>query len=132
MSSLILRAFALVLTFALWSGTIMAQGLPVQTSSQSAVTVKVTPLNLSEAGWDFQVVFDTHTQELNDDLLKRAVLIANGSRVSPTAWKGDAPGGHHREGVLSFDPLTPRPGAFELQIDRPGEAKPRSFKWTLK
>jgi hypothetical protein len=70
---------------------------------------------------------------LSDDLVKSSVLLdARGARHAPIAWEGAPPGGHHREGVLRFKALGPAPGAFELQIRRPGESAARVFRWTLK
>jgi len=95
------------------------------------VTVSVTPHELAnDKPWAFELVFTTHTQPLGDDLMKSAALVdASGARHAPLAWRGDGPGGHHRKGVLVFAPLVPRPAAIELQVQRAGEAAPRSFKW---
>lgn len=133
MYSLILRTFVLLIALALVGGLHAAQVLPPQTSEQSAVTVKVTPRNLQGDYWEFEVVFDTHSQELADDLLKTAVLVtADGTQIAPAQWRGDPPGGHHRKGVLRFKALKPPPGTVHLRVSRPGEPKPRSFKWSLK
>lgn len=133
MSGLTLRHVVLIASIAFWSGNLSAQALPPQTSNQSAVTVKVTPRALQGAAWEFDVVFDTHSQELNDDLLKNAVLVAaDGTRVPPVAWQGDPPSGHHRIGVLRFNALNPAPSTVVLLINRAGEPKPRSFQWKLK
>ncbi len=102
------------------------------TTNEAAVTVKVTPRVLEGATWEFDVAFDTHSQELRDDLLKTAVLIApDGSQVAPIEWRGAAPGGHHRAGVLRFQAMAPAPAILVLRISRPGEPKPRSFQWKL-
>jgi hypothetical protein len=101
------------------------------TTSAAAVTVKVTPRPFG-ATWDFDVVFDTHSQDLTDDLLKTAVLLGpDGSELRPIEWKGAAPGGHHRTGVLRFAAPNPAPTAVVLRITRPGEPKPRVFQWKL-
>jgi hypothetical protein len=120
--------------------TLLAAGafaaeLGVQRSSTSGVTVAVTPqgLDASAKSWDFKVVLDTHSGELNDDLVKTSTLIDDkGGRHVPLKWEGAGPGGHHREGTLKFNAISPPPAAIELQIQRPGEAKPRSFRWQLK
>lgn len=107
----------------------------VQRSSTGGVTVAVTPQNLtpSAKSWDFKVVLDTHSGELNDDLVKTATLLdGKGGRHVPVKWEGAGPGGHHREGTLKFSPVNPTPTAIELSITRPGEATPRSFRWQLK
>lgn len=113
-------------------GAAPAAWAPV-TTNEAAVAVKVTPRVLQGAVWDFDVVFDTHSQELKDDLLKTAVLVgADGSEVAPLEWKGAGPGGHHRAGVLRFNALEPAPATVVLRITRPGEAKPRVFQWKLR
>ena len=103
-----------------------------QKNSANGVTVIVTPDVGNASSWSFKVVLDTHSQDLNDDLLKSAALLgSDGKRHAPVAWEGAAPGGHHREGVLRFAALTPRPPAIELEIRRPNEATPRLFRWLL-
>ena len=114
---------------------LFAAELAGQRSSSGGVTVAVTPQNLavSAKSWDFKVVLDTHSGELNDDLVKAATLIDDKSgRHVPGKWEGAGPGGHHREGTLRFNAIAPRPESVELQILRPGESKPRSFRWQLK
>jgi len=111
-----------------------ARELEQITSSAAGVTVKVTPKSVAPgvAAWEFGVVLDTHSQALDDDLVMSAVLVdSRGVRHAPLAWEGAAPGGHHREGLLRFKPLSPFPAAFELLISRPGEAEPRVFRWAL-
>lgn len=101
---------------------------PVTTSAAS-VTVKVTPRAFG-ATWDFDVVLDTHSQDLADDLLKTVVLVGpDGSELRPIEWKGSAPGGHHRKGVLRFMAPSPAPSAVVLRMARLGEPKPRQFEW---
>jgi len=111
-----------------------AAELSAQKSTERGVTVAVTPQNLSRtaANWDFKIVLDTHSGELSDDLTKTAVLVdGGGKRYKPAAWEGAGPGGHHREGVLRFKPIAPRPESVELQITRGGETAPRIFRWKL-
>lgn len=133
MPGLILRTFAFLTALAFCSGASATQGFATQTSNQFAVTVKVTPRSLQGAVWEFDVVFDTHSQELKDDLLRTAVLLsADGTPVSPISWQGDPPGGHHRAGVLRFNALNPTPSPVVLRISRPGEPNPRSFQWVPK
>ena len=127
------RTLALFAILAFTGGVLAAGKLAPQTSGQSGVTVKVTPRSLAGAEWEFEVVFDTHTQELKDDPLKTAVLVADGGKPSsPTGWQGDGPGGHHRKGVLRFKPTTASPASVELRLQRPAEAAPRVFRWQLR
>lgn len=111
----------------------LAAELGTQKSSERGVTVIVTPQSLSAdaKSWDFKVVLDTHSQDLKDDLLKTSALVAGSTTLAPLAWDGAPPGGHHREGTLRFAPVKPLPQSVELQMRRPGEAAPRSFRWNL-
>lgn len=121
---------ALLLSACLLAPALAATPLPPQVSNAAAVTVKVTPRDISGAAWDFELVFDTHVGELDDDLLKTAVLLAgDGSEVAPTEWRGPPPGGHHRSGVLRFPAVRPAPDPLVLRIRRSGEAQPRIFRW---
>lgn len=103
---------------------------PVATSA-GGVTVRASPGALSGDVWEFQIVFDTHSQGLRDDMAKSASLLAGGVASAPMEWRGDAPGGHHRKGVLRFKAPASRPAAIELRLARPGEAEPRVFRWKL-
>jgi len=88
---------------------------------------------VAASAWEFEVVFDTHSQELKDDLLKAAVLVADGGApFSPAGWQGDGPGGHHRKGVLRFKPPAASPASVELRLQRPAESAPRVFRWQLR
>ncbi len=112
-----------------------AADLASQSSASGGVTIAVKPVEVSAgaAAWSFQVTLTTHSQELSDDLARAAYIVDGaGKKVSPTVWEGDAPGGHHRKGVLRFKALAPPPEAIELQIQRPGESSPRKFSWKLK
>ena len=55
-----------------------------------------------------------------------------GKKYSAVGSEGDAPGGHHRKGVLRFKALSPQSDSIELRIQCPGEATPRTFGWQLK
>ena len=123
MFDLSLRGCVLLIALTLTAAGLHGAQLPPQTSEQSAVTVKVTPQNLQGDYWEFEVVFDTHSQELADDMMKGAVLVtADGTQISPAQWRGDPPGSHHRKGVLRFNALKPPPDTIHLRISRPGEA----------
>jgi hypothetical protein len=115
-------------------GNAAEAGLVPQTRNEHGVKVTVTPQELSPAAktWDFEVTLETHTQDLSDDLTKSALLIADGTKHMPLNWKGAAPGGHHRKGLLRFMAIVPQPRSVELQIRLAGDASPRSFTWSLK
>ena len=133
MFNLIFRSLILIAGLALGSAASLAADPAAQTSDQNGVKVNVTPRSFESPVWEFEVVFDTHVQEIKDDLSKNAVLVVeDGSSVASLAWVGDPPGGHHRKGVLRFKAIKPTPAFLELRISRSGEPAPRSFKWKTK
>lgn len=100
---------------------------------QALVTVTVTPVDISSRSkeWRFDVVMDTHSVELDQDMTKIAILIdEQGKEYQPLAWEGPT-GGHHREGVLTFARITPTPKSIELKITNIGGVPSRSFAWNL-
>ena len=111
-----------------------AAELAPQISNEREIKVTATLQHIpSEAKTlDFEVVLETHTKALNDDLAKSSVLVADGKQYLPLGWKGAPPGGHHRKGVLRFKAIAPPPASVELQIRLAGDPSPRSFKWLLK
>lgn len=126
-------AFLLALVLPLFAALASAADLSPQTSSVAGVTLKATPRSLSGTVWEFDLTFDTHTQNLGDDVAKSASLVADGDKTySPVEWQGDPPGGHHRKGLLRLDPVSPMPKVIELRVQRPGEPAPRVFRWTLR
>ena len=102
-----------------------------QKSVAQGVTVAVTPGTLDEDAsiWDFAVAFDSQHKRLDDEIMDSAVLVGDGRRVKPLAWEGESAGGRHRAGVLKFIAIKPRPKELQLQVQRPGEAKPRVFRF---
>jgi hypothetical protein len=130
---MIVRRFALAAVLAFSAAAFAAGDLASRTSSQAGVAVKVTPRKVSGPQWEFSVVLDTHSQELTDDLMKSAVLaVDGGAPLSPAAWKGDGPGGHHRKAVVSFKAPAGSPASVELRLQRQGEPAPRVFRWQLR
>ncbi len=109
-------------------------GYAPQISDKQSIKITVAPQNIpkAERNWDFEVVMESHTQALSDDLTKSSVLIADGKQYLPLAWEGAPPGSHHRKGLLRFKAIAPPPPSMELQIRLTGDAAPRSFKWLLK
>lgn len=109
--------------------------LDSQSNESAGVTITIKPGDVSATAktWSFQVSLNTHKGDLGDDLLRSAYIMnrADKTKLIPTGWQGDAPGGHHRKGVLSFKALTPMPKAIELRIERVGEKAPRLFRWDL-
>lgn len=129
-----MQAVSMLLATLIFVPAGVAAELAEQKVSAGGVTVAVMPLNVDADAktWEFKVVMDTHSADLNDDLMKSVVLVdGTGQRNAPISFDGAVPGGHHREGVLRFKPISPRPQSIQLQITRSGEAAPRVFRWAL-
>ena len=98
---------------------------------QENVSIEVTPLDLSPglAEWKFNISMNTHSVDLNQDLMYAAVLIDDKAEVyKPLKWEGAAPGGHHRNGVLTFKAINQAPRSIVLKISNVGSVE-RSFTW---
>lgn len=111
-----------------------APALAAQSSDDAGVRVVVTPMALGPGVtiWEFEVVMDTHSKPLDEDLAQSAVLVDEaGNRYRPVAWQGDPPGGHHRTGILQFSAPADMPKTVELHIDGVGGAGTRTFRWLL-
>lgn len=108
-------------------------GLETKESNEGPVTVAVTPQSLgTSATWDFAISLNTHSEELSQDLVAVSELVDDqGNSYKPLSWEGAPPGGHHREGVLNFEPILPKPKFVEIKIKNVGGIKERSFKWIL-
>ena len=102
-----------------------------QKSVAQGVTVAVTPGTLDPRAsvWDFAVAFEGRGRKLDDEVMENFVLVGDGHRIKPLAWEGEKPAMGHRAGVLKFVAIRPRPRELELQLVRPGEARPRVFRF---
>ena len=99
-----------------------------KTDDQASVNVVVTPLDLSQQSseWKFDIGMNTHSVELDQDMTKSAVLVDDqGKEYVPIKWDGPV-GGHHKEGTLSFAPITPYPKHLTMKIKGVGGVD-RSF-----
>lgn len=104
-----------------------------KTDTQGPVTVEVTPrISPVDRQWKFEVVLDTHSVELDQNPLQVVVLVDDqGNASKPITWSGPGPGGHHREGILIFEAVTPMPKYIEMKIIDVGNIAERSFKWNI-
>ena len=112
-----------------------SQKWETKTDDQAGVTIVVTPLDLApeSSEWKFDIGINTHSVELDQDMTKIVVLTDDqGKEYKPVAWDGAAPGGHHREGVLTFKAISPMPHSVELTIKNIGGIPERSLQWDLK
>lgn len=110
----------------------LQKNFELQTSSEGAVIVTVLPKTVSESGWEFEITLDTHSGALDEDMVAVAVLVDDaGKEYAPLAWEGDSPGGHHREGILKFEALAPKPETIKLVIRGVGGISERVFIWQV-
>src|SRR3989338_8375309 len=112
-----------------------SQKWETKTDDQADITVVVTPLDLApeSSEWKFDIGINTHSVELDQDMTKIVVLTDDqGKEYKPVAWDGAAPGGHHREGVLTFKAISPMSRSVELTIKNIGGIPERSLQWDLK
>ena len=65
------------------------------------------------------------------DITARTLRDPQGRTHAALRWDGDAPGGHHRKGVLRFQPLRPAPPAVTLEMRGGGEVSERTFTWPV-
>jgi hypothetical protein len=124
--------FAAVLAVLISVGVAAWPSVTQKTVAQG-VTVAVTAGNLAEDSrmWDFAVSFHGQGKRMDDEVMENFVLVGDGLRIKPLAWEGDAARMTHRAGVLKFIAIQPRPKELQLQLVRPGEAKPRVFRFSF-
>lgn len=107
---------------------------PPQTNNEGNVEIVITPKNLSStaSSWDFEVEINTHSVELGYDMASISALYDEiGNEYRPISWEGAEPGGHHRSGVLRFNPISPRPKSITLMLRTIGGIAGRRFFWPL-
>ena len=104
-----------------------------KTSSERGVRVQVTPKVLSHnKPVQFQIRLNTHSVELNQDMLVVAELRdSQGSTYKPVQWEGSPPGGHHRSGTLTFSALQQPVENVTLVLHDVGGVAQRTFSWTI-
>ena len=101
-----------------------------QVDENGPVTVTIKPIDISEESWNFEVTLQTHSVDLDMEILKSIILLdAEGEEVFPDIWDGDVPGGHHRAGILSFQRIDPMPDRIRLLVKDVGEVSLREFIW---
>lgn len=107
--------------------------IEARSSDASGVKVVVTPraVEVGAQFWEFEVVLDTHSQALSEDMARFTVIVDDaGRRTQAQSWEGDGPG-HHRKGILRFVAPQPRQHFIEIRMRRVGGADLRTFRWTL-
>ncbi len=95
-----------------------------RTNSEGGVTISVNYLGTNK----FDVKLDTHSVELNYDLVQITYLRDAGGNISlPGTWTGGN-GRHHLSGLLSFPPFDDQ-SSFELVFQGVSGVPERVLKW---
>lgn len=103
--------------------------LPARAVTAGAVDIVIEPIRIDERAAVFHVIMNTHSEELSADLASTSLLEVEGVEWTGASWFGDPPGGHHREGELTFEASGPAAGSAALSIG--GFSAPVEVSWTL-
>jgi hypothetical protein len=132
-ASVIIFSLALVVS----SGVLQPQAASVQLQEPSAgvnrVTVEVTPINF-EYGKPvvFDVALNTHSVSLDFNVDEISLLRDGlGNTNNALSWEGTPPGGHHRNGRLTFPSVPEGAKSIELVLAGISNVPERVFKWSL-
>lgn len=87
-----------------------------ETRTAGPIDIALQPDHVDATGAEIKVTLDTHSVELDMDLVAGVTLEVGGVLWPAVAWEGDGPSGHHREGRLRFDPAGPAGGLIELRL----------------
>jgi len=95
------------------------------TSNKNNVEFQVTPLSSSE----FRIYINTHSVQLDFNPAEISLLYDDsGNKYKPLRWDGSSPGGHHRNGILSFPEINKNAKSIKLVIT---DTARREFDWNL-
>lgn len=129
-TTIVLAGIAAFTILAVWT---IITGKRAPAPDEGSVTVAVTPQELIPGKPAiFQIVFDTHSVDLNFDVAQIAELRSEkGNTYGAPVWSGDPPGGHHRKGTLTF----PTPLAatnITLTLNTIAGIPERTFEWKVR
>lgn len=109
-----------------------APTLAAQEKEEADVAIKVVPLNLAVGSQPrFEVFFDTHSVELDFEVAQSVSLFTDQGELGPATWAGSSPGGHHRQGTLSFESPLVSTKNLALIFKDIGGVSERRFSWSL-
>lgn len=107
--------------------------LNTQESEGGNVTVTVKPKTLKVGeNPSFELEFETHSVDLDFDVAKQSYIVDDkGKRFNNGIWNGSPPGGHHRNGTLTFNTFLPKTEFVKLIIRNVSGIPERAFRWKL-
>ncbi len=106
-----------------------AKPLPSKTAETGGITVEAAPRRVDGRGAVIAITLDTHAGELDVNLRRGSTLTVDGMPWPVDSYRGDGPGGHHREGTLRFRGAGPATGSMRLVIR--GLGGPVTLAWKL-
>lgn len=103
-----------------------------KTNIEEGIEIGVEPMESSDKKtWNFKITITTHEGSLDQDLTNGSILKnEKDDMLSPLGWEGSPPGGHHREGILSFPAFMEEPKTVTLKLSGFGKRE-RVFTWDL-
>lgn len=91
--------------------------------------VSVVRRRIDVSGATFRVRLNNHQVNLTGDYAAASMLTVAGTAWTAPRWSGDGPGGHNREGTLSFTSAGRAAGPVALRLG--GLPEPVTVRWTL-
>ena len=128
LSVLVVMLAALVVLAGTASAGAVARRLPTKTAEVSGITIEASPGRVDDRGAMISITLDTHSGDLDVDL-RHSKLTVDGTPWPTATYRGDGPGGHHREGTLRFRSGGPATGSMRLVVKGLGEDV--KFSWRL-
>jgi hypothetical protein len=124
---------AAVILLLLINMSVDAGAYEMKSNKQNNVRVDVRPVQLlSGKPAKFEIRMNTHSGDLNQDLLAVCKLEDNNGReYQARSWDGSTPGGHHRSGVLEFSELGEGVKSITLVIREVANVPERAFNWSV-
>ena len=107
--------------------------LLTQENEGGNVKIIVTPKTLAVGEKpSFNIVFETHSVDLAFDVSQISSLVDEKGKIfNNSIWEGSGPGGHHREGTLTFNTVLSETKFVELIIKDVAGVLQRKLRWEL-
>ena len=104
-----------------------------KTNDANGLSIAVTPIEFSiDSPVKFSLSLNTHQGSQDYDMTKVSFLEdGNGNIYDAVSWDGTPPGGHHRNGILTFPQLEGDTDQIKLIIKDVYDTPERVFIWEL-
>lgn len=103
-----------------------------KTNEEGSVVVTITPIDILSPSkeWKFDIAMNTHSIELQNPIETVIIIDNQGQEYKPINWNGPTEG-HHMNGTLTFNQVSPIPNSIELKISNIDDVE-KNFIWELK